>query len=177
MSPLRHRPQAALYGCMYHALYALTGDEGWLAHVDDFSEPRWLARIQAEGGAVLVYYADLLLDTRTPPMWWDALRAIIPADGQGGRPTTHMPLLATVDGLSGRRHLVALALPVVGRDDVHISDSALPDLQVLTWAEFQASPYARASRVEQIIPGDLNHYAHQSAAEILSQQDASAYAM
>lgn len=177
MSGLHHRPQAALFGCMYHALYALTGDEGWLAHVDDFSEPRWLARIQAQGGTVLVYYADLMLDTRTPRHWWDALRWNIPAEGKGGQATTHMPVLATVDGVSGRRHVIAVALPVNGRDDVLISDSAAPALQVLTWADFLDSTYARASRVEQLLSADLDAYAHQSAAEYLSGQDAGAYVM
>ena len=177
MSGLHHRPQAALFGCMYHALYALTGDESWLEHVDDFSEPRWLARIQAQGCTVLVFFADLMFDTRTPPHWWDALRWNIPAEGKGGQATTHLPVLATVDGVSGRRHVVAVALPVNGRDDVLISDSAMPDLRVLTWAEFLDSTYARASRVEQLLTADLNAFPHQSAAEYLSGQDAGTYVM
>lgn len=179
MTPFHHRRQSTIYGCLYHALYALTGDEQWLAHADDISDLRWLSRLHEQGGMLLTYYADNLLHTPAPPGFWEALRGHIAPEGEGDRPTTHLPLLVTIEGLSGldRRHLVAIALPVEGRDDVWVSDSAADVPQQFAFAEFLTSRYARASEVVQLLPADVDTYPYQSGAEFISQMDPAPYAM
>lgn len=179
MTPLHHRPQPRIYGCLYYALYALTGDEAWLQYADDISDTRWLARLHDEGAMLLTYYADNILHTPPPPGFWEALRGHIAPQGEGGAATTHLPLLVTVEGLSGlgRRHLVALALPVTSRDDVWVSDSAEDAPREFTFADFLASRYAQASEVAQLLPADVDTYPYQSGAEFVSQADPAPYVM
>ncbi|GGL15792.1 hypothetical protein [Deinococcus radiotolerans] len=178
MTALMHQRQAHLYGCLYHALHAITQDHGWLAHVEDISENRWLARIHDEGGMIRTYYADAITGTPVPPDFWGRLRAAIPPGGEGGAPTTHLPLLVTVDGLSGLGfHVVALCLPMGSRDDVIISDSARSELLTLTWDDFLGSAYAQATQVQQLITNDLHRYPHESGAEYVSRQDPAPYTM
>lgn len=178
MTALHHQRQAHLYGCLYHALHAITGDAAWLAHVDDISEPRWLARIHEQGGVIRTYYADTVTGTPATPAFWHGLRDSIPLAGEDGRRTTHLPLLVTVEGPSGLgRHLIALCLPVPDRDDVIVSDSARPDLVTLTWDEFLASGYVQASEVQQLLTAQADAYPHESGAEYVSRQDPAPYQM
>lgn len=166
---LFHRPQKYLYGCLYHAIFAFTGDEYWLEHIEDFSEPRWLARLAAQGATVLTYYADLMTDTHTTVEFWEKLRDNIPEG------TESLPLLITVDGISSRRHLVAMRLPRNG--DVVISDSALSGLRSMSFQAFLTSNYANASGVQQLLAADVDAYPHESAPEFIARTDASPYQM
>lgn len=168
---LYHRSQRHLYGCMYHALYALTGDESWLEHVDDLSEFRWLARLHASDAVLLTYFADQVRDTTTPPEFWDTLRANVKLPD-----IVHLPLLVTIAGRgSFGRHVVAIALPVAD-DSVWVSDSALDGLRHLSYAEFLQSEFARAYMVQALAPAGVEHYPHESGAEYVSQTDTAPYA-
>lgn len=169
MTTLHHRPQRHLYGCMYHAIFAFTGDSHWLEHVDDLSEPRWLSRLHAAGATVLTYYADLMTDTRTKAAFWDKLRQNMPEGSE------KLPLLVTCDGLSGMRHLVALEFHRDG--SVVISDSALSGLRTMTCAEFLDSNYSSASMVQQLMTADVDAYPHESGAEYVSKASPETYRM
>lgn len=150
---LYHRPQTRLYGCLYHSLYALTGDEHWLEHVEDVSRPRWHARLHAAGLMVMAYWDAELIEQSCPPELWARLREW----GQGQEGFTHIPMLATIHGIRAGHHIVGLALPV-GDGPVWVSDSARHELQTLTLEEFLSSPYASAYAVEALAPADLNVY-------------------
>lgn len=168
MTTLHHRPQRHLYGCMYHAIFAFTGDLHWLEHVDDLSEPRWLSRLHAAGATVLTYYADLMTDTRAAPAFWQKLREHMPEESK------KLPLLVTCDGLGGLRHLVALEFHRDG--SVAISDSALSGLRAMTFLEFLRSNYSSASMVQQLMTADVDAYPHESGAEFVSRTDSAPYA-
>lgn len=170
---LFHRRQKHLYGCLYHALYAVTGNEAWLEHVDDLSELRWLTRLHQDSAVLLTYFADQVQDTTTTPEFWEALRQNVDLPG-----VTHLPLLVTIEGRGGfGRHVLALALPVSHDDTVEISDSALDGLTYLPYREFLQSEFARAYMVQAAAPADLDAYAHESGAEYVSRTDAAAYQM
>lgn len=158
---------------MYHALYALSGDEAWLEHAEDVSRLRWLTRLHAAGLGVLTYFTDIVTDQTVPPGFWEALRGPV-ADPA----VTHLPLLLTIEGNSGfARHVVAVALPVREADPVIVSDSGRDGLLHLTYPEFLASVYGRAYEVEALAPADLELYPFESGAEYASRTDAAPYLM
>ena len=153
---LAHEPQTTEVGCMYHALYALTSDPRALTHVDDVSDARFYARLPTLGLLVYPFWVTPATGPTTPPEFWTALREQFAgtAGAQG-----HAPLLVSIPGSTpGWMHAVAVALPLHADGHAVISDSGAPHLQTLTWAQFLASAYAEAHRVEMLGPLDLTAY-------------------
>ncbi|MFC6592402.1 hypothetical protein ACFP81_10625 [Deinococcus lacus] len=152
---LHHKLQRLSYGCLYHALFAITGDEAWLEHVDDVSQPRWHARLHAAGLMVMTYWSSELIEQPCPAEFWTVLRerfAALP-----GVPT-HISLLVTVKGLNVGHHIVAVALPVSEDHPAIISDSAKNSLWEMPLADFLLSPWAEAYAVESIAPAEVDAY-------------------
>lgn len=173
---LHHRKQARLYGCAYHALYAVTGEEAWLEHVEDISPQRWHARLHAAGLRVSVWFADLIGNTTTASSFWLGLQAMHHGNALG---YTHVPLLVTIQGRSSgaARHLVAVGMPVSDADPVFVSDSARPEQLGMTFQKFLASEYAQAFEVETLDTTDLDASPFQSGAVFVSTADPTPYAM
>jgi hypothetical protein len=146
---LLHRPQPELYGCMYHAAYAVTHDESLLDHVGDISNGRFYARLHGLGLMVITAYAAAL------PIASDDWAMLLQLDG-----TT---FLLTIDAerIPGMCHMVAAEVHALG---VTVSDSRRAGLQHFTAAEFLASEYAAAYRVEAPAPAELDAYPHEDAA-------------
>lgn len=156
-----HRPQPALYGCMYYAVYALTGDETLLEHAADVSMGAWISRIVARGASPHTIYATYF-DTRIPAsrQFWEQARSL----AQQHR-LRAVPLLATIPSTRVHgHHMVALHLPHRALDMVRISDSALPDVLELSWERFLLSPYAQAVEIVQLVP--LGDYPFEQAAPV-----------
>lgn len=152
---LHHKSQPLLYGCLYHATYAVTGDESWLEHTEDVSQPRWHARLHAAGLMVMTYWSNEVLEQPCPVEFWHELRgrfAALPGEH------THIPLLVTVKGLSVGTHLVAVALPVREDHPVIISDSAKDTQWEMQLDDFLLSPWAAALAVESLVPTQLDLY-------------------
>lgn len=173
---LRHRRQPKVWGCIYHALYAVTGDESLLEHADDLSEFRALTRLHALGYGVYTLHAAMFGGAQpTTPEFWREVTAQIPAG------EAHV-LLMTVEGVHpDLRHAVAMALC---RDEAVISDSALPELIRLSLPDFLETKYARASEVQSVFPLDLDALPVQPAQATLDvvmrhyeEARAAAYAM
>lgn len=153
---LHHRPQPGQIGCLYHSLYALTGDESVLEHAADTSQPRFHVRLAEMGLLLFTFYCAEAPLPPTPPAFWEALRARFAANPLGA---THAPLLVTIAGTTpGWTHQVALALTLQPGEDVLISDSNAPAPITVPWDVFLASDYARAHTVEMLGPLDLDAY-------------------
>jgi hypothetical protein len=160
---LHHREQAGLAGCLYHALYAVLGDETLLAHVDDVSDARWLVRVHAAGHVPMTLFADRLGPGVTPPQFWDQLWA---AAQSSASPQT---VLVTVESQRpGVWHVVAVTL--LPSAEAWISDSAEPALICLDHDTFLGSPYSQAHLVEVLLPADLDAYPPEPAEDALRAQ-------
>lgn len=149
---LHHQQQPELYGCLYHALYALTGDPDVLEHVDDLSNARFYARLHGWGLMVITPWADYSDPAATTPCrFWEAVTSEHP-----------QPYLLTVatERLPGFRHAVAA---LVSTRSVSISDSRHACPFTLTFREFLDSEYAQAFLVEQLLPAELDAYPHEDA--------------
>lgn len=155
---LEHKPQGAPNGCLYHALFAITGDPDVLTFAGDISDARFYSRLAEFGMISLVLYAcPPELARPTDPAFWQHYRDLFTrANTTGAR---FVPLLVTVNGLT-MQHAVAVALPVhrAAGDTVIISDSNAPEPHTLTWEQFTRSEYARANRVEMLGPADVDAY-------------------
>ncbi len=162
---LHHQKQPERFGCLYHALYAITGDERALQYTEDISELRFHARAVQLGYLLLpLYVCDAPLGGRFGMGWWDALRARVPA-------AEPLPVMVSIEQRHDPRvhHVVALCLRHDG--PVTVSDSSADTFLTLDWHTFQASPYARAFRVEGIGTTDVDAYPYESARERLTQLD------
>ena len=147
---LHHRKQTERWGCIYHALYAVTGDASLLEYASDISEPRARIRLHHLGYTLLpvlepdwTRYAEILRDG-------DAVHCIL-----------------TISGICpGATHAVALEL---SGDGVTLSDSATPGLQRLTHTQFQLSRYASPLLTEMLIPLKLDAFPVQDAGQALNE--------
>lgn len=150
---LYHRQQPELYGCMYHALYAVTGDDAVLQHAHDLSNARFYARIHALGAMVVTAWADFGNHAAVcgPELW----RALVRS-----QPQTFL-LTVPAERLPGHRHLIAVEISWAG---ARISDSRRPAIQAMTFEEFLASPLHQAYLVEQVASADVDDYPYEDAA-------------
>lgn len=151
---LAHRQQLGEVGCLYFALYALTGDEQVLEHAADVSDARWQARLAGWGLMPFAFWVTGAAGPPTPPEFWMRQRAQFRESGG----ISGAPLLVSILGNSPDwLHAVAVLLPL---DDspVAISDSNFPELLFLSWEQFLGSDYARAHRVEMLGPLLLDAY-------------------
>ncbi|THF70493.1 hypothetical protein E7T06_07250 [Deinococcus sp. Arct2-2] len=145
---LHHKRQAELWGCLYHTLYALTGDTAVLEHVRDISNARFYCRLHEMGLMAVALHKGAPAE----PEFWETLN-----------PDGAHSLLLTVpaDHLQGVEHAVAVEL-WPGRSAC-ISDSKQPTHQWVDWAAFLASPYGRPLSVEVLAVADLNRYPAEDA--------------
>lgn len=161
---LHHRKQAQLWGCIYHSLYAVTGDESMLEHVDDLSELRALTRLHSAGLGVQTLHAAMFGGAQpTSKEFWIELMGRAPAGGGW------LMLLTVPAERSDVRHAVAAGLYA---DRVIVSDSALDDYQVFSQTEFLSSKYAQADAVGIVFPLDLDRLEPLSAQKTLAELDA-----
>lgn len=167
---LHHRRQPLLYGCMYHATYALLGEEILLEDVSDVSPLRWQARLAQFGLIVATYYEGELTGQRAGPDFWGALRGRV-----AGR-MDHLPLLLSVPG-PRHLHMVAALVPMAGDGEVQVSDSARDGVLRLPWADFLASPYGQPLTVQVLAVTDPGAYASEPGADHVSTADPACYAM
>lgn len=152
---LFHAPQILPYGCMYHAAYAATGSELFLAPewCQDLSRPRFETRLANLGYFTTSYYTDWDTYEPTSPDWWARTVFLRRHDLHVGR-----ALLLTVasETMPGCTHLVAARFE---RDDtVEISDSRRSGTEVLSLDAFMDTHYARAHEVEGLWERDLTLY-------------------
>ncbi|WP_027480537.1 hypothetical protein [Deinococcus pimensis] len=169
---LWHRKQAERFGCIYHALYAITGDEGVLAHVGDISEARMRTRMTKLGLFTMPVFANHGDFTdATPRAFWDTYREMFAHDEPG-----HAYLLLSVPSrrVANNWHAVAVKLPNLAADTVEVSDSSEDDVLVYTWPEFLASWYAHAHVVESVHVADLSLYPFEDARARLAEADRAA---
>lgn len=168
---LAHQPQARAWGCIYHALHALTGDTAWLRHTDDISPLRWRARIAEAGLFTLPYWADVHGTLTTRPFWTNLLTRLR---------ASREPLLLLVT-IPGTRpdftHMVAVAYPPDPAGAVLVSDSAQPAPAAYTLAEFLDSPYAQAVAVETIGTAQTDLYPPEPGAQYLAPDTSGEYLM
>lgn len=167
---LHHRRQPLLYGCMYHATYALLGEESLLEDVSDVSPLRWQARLAQGGLIVATYWEGELTGQRAGPDFWHALRRRV-----AGR-MDRLPLLLSVPGPL-HLHMVAALVPMEGEGEVQVSDSARDALLRLPWVEFLASPYGQPLTVQVLAVTDPDAYPLDPGADHVSAADPAAYAM
>lgn len=154
---LGHAYQGASSTCLYHAVYAVTGDPTWLRHAEDArqgpepdAELPWVFQLAAHGLLVFAHHTTQRAaeGQTTPRVFWEELRARWATADPGVTPW--VPLIVTIWG--GRAyHAVAVGLPIRG-GDVLVSDSARRDLACMRWEEFLDSGYATAYRVEMLVP-------------------------
>lgn len=149
---LHHRQQPDLYGCLYFAAFALTGDPQVLEHTRDISNARFYARLHSWGLMVITPWSNYAgPDQFTPRSFWEALT------------TEHsQPYLLTVAAERTPDHRHACAA-VVSTSTVTISDSRRASRATLTFEEFLDSEYAQAYLVEQLLPADLDAFPHEDA--------------
>jgi len=144
-------------GCMYHAAFALTGEEHWLEpwYVEDVSEARFVVRLALADVGLFPFWVTPRSGPTTPEAFWYGL-----VKNYGDAPPAEeAPLMVSIAGNSpGWLHTVAVGLPLIDGGNVTISDSSLPELLSLPWAQFLLSDYAQAHRVEMLGPLDLIAY-------------------
>lgn len=163
---LHHRKQESLWGCIYHALYALTGEESLLEHVTDISDPRALIRLHQLGYALLplhvVKFAGPCADQADAGLW----RGLVSQLPEGASAL----LAVTVDGfIPNTQHAIAVEL---SRDEVAVSDSAHHALQLFDLENFLSSRYSRANAIEALMPLDLDAFPAVNAGEELARASA-----
>lgn len=153
-----HRQQAGQVGCLYLSCHAVTSIPELLEHQADVSAARYYVRLIDLGFFPFVLFCADPPEPSTSRGFWERLRARFTRDNQTGQP--HAPLLVAIPGATdGWLHQVAVALPVLeGEATVHISDSNFPAPFTLDWAQFLASAYACAHRVEMLGPLELDAY-------------------
>lgn len=152
---LSHARQQGGPTCLYHAAFALTGDPRLLAEAEHAREPdnevEWAQVLAARG--LLVF--DQHCTQRdyggqvTPPLFWERLRARAAAHLQPHETLSLLVVILEADDHD--YHAVAAEIPMAG-DTVSVSDSHLTGVLFLSWAEFLHSRYARAYRVQQLLP-------------------------
>lgn len=158
MLTLWHRPQSQLYGCIYHAAYALLGDPTLLDHVDDVGTGAWINRL-ARRGVVPYHVWQTRLSSRNIPVItardWEAIRSQAQV-----RDEAALRLMVTIESTRVQGyHLIAVLIPNrTVSDMIQVSDSALPELLHMPWREFIQSRWAAAYEVEQLV--SLNPDAH-----------------
>ncbi|MBZ9752735.1 hypothetical protein K7W42_17985 [Deinococcus sp. HMF7604] len=155
---LHHRQQSGLVGCLYHSLYALTGDEAQLAHVEDVSDARFAVRLAGQGLMAFPLWVTPSDGPVTETSFWTALRDRFTRDNVVG--ASHAPLLVAIPGTGPPMlHSVALALPITPTEEtVQVSDSNFDTPLTFSWAAFLLSDYSRAHRVEMLAPLELDAY-------------------
>ena len=146
---LYHRKQEQLYGCIYHAAYAVTGDETFLKHVEDVSWVRWRVRMKEAGYVFEPIYCNGK-EPATPSFWrywldWQA-------DDYGA-----LMILSIHHGKSPTSHTIGAVLSKI-EQCVIISDSLRDGFVTVGQDEWPEHQYARVRRAEALLDGDLERW-------------------
>jgi hypothetical protein len=161
---LSHRKQEQSYGCLYHAAYAVTGDERFLSHVENINVARYRAHLAECGYTEVMFFNNVWLSQADETVWRRLARTV-----RNG----HAPFVLEIDSpnFPGFRHMVAVDFPI-REDVVHVvSDSTKDGLLVFAnRAEFLASPYAKTYLIAYLQTTDLEHHLFESAAEALAAE-------
>lgn len=139
---LHHCKLKGRWGCMYHSLYAVSGDESLLDEevLSDVSDMRWRVRALQLGFLIQPWYVHP--SETCEPEDWRGLTDQLP-------PHAHVALLVSMPShkLNGERHQVAVLLR--GSGEVSVSDSSMDGLIDYDSEEaFLASRYAVAFSIE-----------------------------
>lgn len=141
---LWHAKQLNPWGCMYHAHYAATGDERFLANVDDMNT-EGVARLNWRLGFWPLLWFTQLYDVRADEAVWRGILAKCPG--------SYSVWLASIDSLrfDDTKHSVAVALNLPAGSTLEnvpfavVSCSSADDfVHYDTLEAFLASPYAGA---------------------------------
>jgi hypothetical protein len=160
---LSHRRQEQSYGCLYHAAYAVTGDERLLAHVENINVARYRAHLAECGYTEVMFFNNVWLSQADEMIWRRLARTT----------RSSHPFVLEIDSpnFPGFRHMVAVQYP--GREDAphFVSDSTKDGIVVFAnRAEFLASPYAKTYLIAYVQTTDLGDHPFESAAEALREE-------
>ena len=145
-----HAKQVNPWGCMHHALYAATGEEKVLEHIDDLNTVGRVALLWQLGYWEITWYTMLCKQRADADVW----RAILERN-----PKDWLAWIVSIDSLrfDDTVHTVAVAFNLSGCTDLHgvpfavVSDSGEDDfVQYATFDAFVASPYAAAYDIETL---------------------------
>jgi hypothetical protein len=137
---LKHLEQPNRWGCMYYSTWAVTGDERFLEDTSNVSTMRFKSRVIDLGYLWVVLYIH---------PWRQALEREAWAGFWTLEPDQYNALLVTIQNPSSSiMHQVALECY---SDHIMVSDSAMPELQKFSHAEFLESQYAQAFEIAVIL--------------------------
>lgn len=143
-----HRfPQTEPYGCMYHSIAALTGEERWLEYIEDVNNWRMQIRL-AEAGYLLDSIYDNHFQKADASFW---KRWIARHDDECFR------VILTVDSTPPVRHRVAALISMM-ESKVVIYDPAKDVVQECGLTTFASMRFARCYRAEVLFEAELDRY-------------------
>ncbi len=141
---LFHKKQENPWGCMYHVLYAITGDESLLEFVDDLSVEGMYKRAVERGNLPWTLYTTIARRKAGMEFWGDMLARW---------PKTSILLDLSIDSIQykefGIRHAVGVLFNLRGEAGVNfpfavVSDSGVDDFRSYdSLEEFVDSPYGQ----------------------------------
>lgn len=159
---LHHRKLETNWGCMYHALYAFTGDERLLDEqlLCDVNESRWRLRVLEAGFLLIPWYVHPH-EVCSPLVW----RELEEKARFGGRVGFVVAVPSQV--LDAERHQVAILLE---EGTFKVSDSSREGLLEYDGIDkFLESHYARAFDIEMLSEARLEAHTRQEAEEFLQR--------
>ena len=142
-----HEKQAQRWGCIYHALYSVTGHRSLLDHVNDVSEARARIRLHHLGYTLM----PLLIKD------WSRIMSVIPPDQS-------QLCVLTIRQSDETTHAVGAE---IHHDRVIISDSAHLDVQEMSLQDLERSDYRDPLLIELLIPLRLDDFEPEDASEAL----------
>ena len=156
---IQFQRQPQPYGCNYYSVAALCDvPDGWAEeHEADCSNERLQIRLWEQGYALWPFYVNS--KTPAPREFWEAL-----AEDLGGQGFGRMDYQVAIESPTyrGVTHAVGLRIELDGpraRGVAVVDTSGHDDWQALSWDEFLASPYSRATVVNLIWGNDLDSWA------------------
>jgi hypothetical protein len=137
---LKHQEQPNRWGCMYYSTWAITGDNRFLEDTSDVSTMWFKTRVIDLGYLWVVLYIH---------PWRQPLESDAWAGFWTLEPDQYNALLVTIQNpTSSIMHQVAVECH---HDHIMVSDSAMPELQKFSHAEFLETQYAQALEIAVIL--------------------------
>ncbi len=159
--PLLWHTRQEMFGCLWHAAYACTGEPVFLLHTDELSNERFLVLAAHYGWLERNWWNMAHTEN---PCDWEALASTIPA--------------SSMNGLGYRRfycawrtgkmlHAFGLLFPSNPEYPHFVSDSLRQGIAVSkNRDDFKKSPYARAFLVSELLQADLDLYPRKTARDL-----------
>lgn len=158
--PLHHSTQPEPYGCLYHAAFAILGDETLLADKRDANPNRFAARLAMRGILRRTLFNDLW-QGETELNFWERLRGRL-------KPGGFIPLIVYIKSRAelADHHAVAVVFSESGQ--AWVSDSKRPEILAFTRTAFLVSRYSSAQEVTQLLPRELDLFSYEDAVQIMA---------